>query len=126
MKINNKGQALVEYVLIIALISVLAISLVSLLGGYLKDSMTAMTIKEQKNRRARRTSEKTTAETVYYWMIECGIPFECQYWNFNRLIALIEMCSINSQPQKKMSKREILAQNDKINAMRRQAAHSKG
>lgn len=40
MKINNKGQALVEYVLIIALISVLAISLVSLLGGYLKDSMT--------------------------------------------------------------------------------------
>ena len=40
MIINNKGQALVEYVLIIALISVLAISLVSLLGGYLKDSMT--------------------------------------------------------------------------------------
>lgn len=40
MKINNKGQALVEYVLIISLISVLAISLVSLLGGYLKDSMT--------------------------------------------------------------------------------------
>ena len=42
MKINNKGQALVEYVLIIALISVLAISLVSLLGGYLKDSVTKM------------------------------------------------------------------------------------
>lgn len=41
MKINNnRGQALVEYVLIIALISVLAISLVSLLGGYLKDSIT--------------------------------------------------------------------------------------
>ena len=96
------------------------------INAYLKDSMTAMTIKEQKNRRARRTSEKTTAETIYYWMIECGIPFECQYWNFNRLIALIEMCSIKSQPQKKMSKREILAQNDKINAMRRQAAHSKG
>lgn len=39
-KTNNKGQALVEYVLIIALISVLAISLVSILGGYLKDSIT--------------------------------------------------------------------------------------
>lgn len=35
-----KGQALVEYVLIIALISVLAISLVSMLGGYLKDAIT--------------------------------------------------------------------------------------
>ncbi len=38
--IKNEGQALVEYVLIIALISVLAISLVSLLGGYLKDAIT--------------------------------------------------------------------------------------
>lgn len=38
--INNNGQTLVEYVLIIALISVIAISLVSLLGGYLKDSVT--------------------------------------------------------------------------------------
>ena len=38
--VNNKGQTLVEYVLIIALISVLAISLVTLLGGYLKDAIT--------------------------------------------------------------------------------------
>ena len=37
---NKSGQALVEYVLIIALISVLTISLVSLPGGYLKDAMT--------------------------------------------------------------------------------------
>ena len=40
MRLNNKGQASVEYVLIIALISVLAISLVTFLGGYLKDSIT--------------------------------------------------------------------------------------
>ena len=39
-KVGNKGQTLVEYVLIIALISVIAISLVTLLGGYLKDSIT--------------------------------------------------------------------------------------
>ena len=39
-RVNNKGQALVEYVLIIALISVIAISLVTLLGGYLKDAIT--------------------------------------------------------------------------------------
>lgn len=39
-KVNRNGQALVEYVLIIALISVVAISLVTLLGGYLKDSIT--------------------------------------------------------------------------------------
>ena len=39
-QINNRGQALVEYVLIIALISVIAISLVNLLGGYLRDAIT--------------------------------------------------------------------------------------
>ena len=38
--INKKGQALVEYVLIIALISVIIIALVNSLGGYLKDAMT--------------------------------------------------------------------------------------
>ncbi len=37
---NKKGQALVEYVLIIALISVVTIALVNYLGGYLKDSIT--------------------------------------------------------------------------------------
>ena len=37
---NKKGQALVEYVLIIALVSVLAIALVNYFGGYLKDSIT--------------------------------------------------------------------------------------
>lgn len=38
--INNKGQALVEYLLIIAVISVVVVSLVKLLGGYLQDSVT--------------------------------------------------------------------------------------
>ena len=38
--INNKGQALVEYLLIIAVVSVIVVSLVKLLGGYLKDSVT--------------------------------------------------------------------------------------
>lgn len=37
---NRKGQALVEYVLIIALISVVVITVINFLGGYLKDSIT--------------------------------------------------------------------------------------
>jgi Flp pilus assembly pilin Flp len=39
-KLNSKGQALVEYLLIIAVISVVVVSVVKLLGGYLQDSMT--------------------------------------------------------------------------------------
>ena len=38
--LNNKGQALVEYLLIIAVVSVIVVSLVKLLGGYLQDSIT--------------------------------------------------------------------------------------
>ena len=38
--INNKGQALVEYLLIIAVISVIVISVVKMFGGYLQDAMT--------------------------------------------------------------------------------------
>ncbi len=40
LKLNNKGQALVEYVLIIALVTVIAVSLIRIFGGYLKDSIT--------------------------------------------------------------------------------------
>ncbi len=39
-KLNNRGQALVEYVLIIAVISVIAIALINYFGGYLKDAIT--------------------------------------------------------------------------------------
>ncbi|MDD3048458.1 MAG: hypothetical protein PHQ89_00510 [Bacilli bacterium] len=39
-KLSNKGQALIEYILIVALITVIAISIVKMFGGYLKDSIT--------------------------------------------------------------------------------------
>ena len=44
-KLNQKGQALVEYLLIIAVISVIVVSVVKLLGGYLQDSMTKSSCK---------------------------------------------------------------------------------
>lgn len=39
-KLNRNGQALVEYVVIIGLVTVLVVGLVSYFGGYLKDAMT--------------------------------------------------------------------------------------
>ncbi len=41
-KLNNKGQTLVEYVLIISLITMVAIGLVKIFGGYLKDAVMKM------------------------------------------------------------------------------------
>ena len=40
--LNSKGQNLVEYVLIISLVTVVAIAAVRIFGGYLKDSITKM------------------------------------------------------------------------------------
>ena len=40
MKLNRKGQTLVEYILIVSLIAVLAIALVKIFGGYLKYTVT--------------------------------------------------------------------------------------
>ena len=40
MKLSNKGQALVEYVIIIGLITILTVALVTYFGGYLKDAIT--------------------------------------------------------------------------------------
>ncbi len=40
LKLSNKGQALIEYVLIVTLISVVAISIIKVFGGYLKDAIT--------------------------------------------------------------------------------------
>lgn len=40
--LNRKGQTLVEYVLIISLVTVIAIAAVKIFGGYLKDSVTKM------------------------------------------------------------------------------------
>lgn len=43
VKLNRKGQALVEYLLIIAVISVIVVTLVKMLGGVLQDKMTETT-----------------------------------------------------------------------------------
>lgn len=38
--LNNKGQALVEYLLIVSLVAVIIIGVFNTFSGYLKDSMT--------------------------------------------------------------------------------------
>ena len=93
------------------------------INAYIDDPMTATWFRKE---RQKPTSEQVTAELIYYWMIALNIPFECQKWHLNKLLTLIKICNIKQQPDKKMSKREILANNAALNAARRARLHTKG
>lgn len=91
---------------------------------YINDSMTATWFTEQKNKPV--SQKRITNEIIYYWMISCGIPFECQKWHLNHLLTLIRVCELKNAPKKKMSKKSIATQNAALNAQRRKARGSKG
>lgn len=90
---------------------------------YINSSMTASKVYTQKATGARET---VTSETIYYWMIKFNIPFECQKWHLNRLIALIKVCEAKERPPRKMSRGELLRRNSELNAARRKRMNSSG
>lgn len=91
---------------------------------YMDAPMTATWFAEDKNKKPSR--KVITSELIYYWMIANQIPFECEKWHINRLLTLIRVCGEKNKPTKKMSQRDILARNAKLNAERRAKLGSKG
>lgn len=94
------------------------------INQYIDDSQTASIVLD--NSRGSNSGEFISSETLYYWMISLQIPFECQYWHLNRLIALIKFCSAKNAPGKKMSQSDIMSRNKALNDARRKALGSKG
>lgn len=90
---------------------------------YINDPYSATTLKTD-NKAPNR--EVITSELVYYWMAAAQIPFECEKWNINRLMKLLGIASIKSQPPKKMGKKQLAKHNSSLNASRRQALGTKG
>ena len=91
---------------------------------YIKDPHSATTINEMSS--IRKNGEGVTSELIYYWMCAYQIPFEAQKWHFNRLMNLIRIAGIKNNPDKKMPRKEAMAQQRSLNAARRAKNKSKG
>lgn len=91
---------------------------------YILEEKTATTFNERNAPPPGR--QVVTSELIYFWMSQFNIPMECQKWHLSRLLTLIRIASIKNAPEKKMSKRAILAQNRSLNAARRKAHGTKG
>lgn len=93
---------------------------------YIEDSRSVFALVCESSCTHRKSNEAISSELVYYWMTVFNIPFECEKWHFNRLMTLIQICSIKNQPSKKMSKGSVMKQNAALNAARRKAGNTRG
>lgn len=93
------------------------------INDYINDPMTATVITDD-GKRSR--TQKVTSELIYCWMVQFNIPAEFEKWHINRLIMLIRVCGEENKPKKKMSKREIMAQNKALNAARKAKHKTRG
>lgn len=105
----------------------LSSDIVSQITDYINKPMTACFFSDDDKSNNRQT-DTITSEIIYYWMISHNIPFECEKWHLNRLLALIRVCSIknNQNGKRKMSKSSIISRNQALNAERRAKLKSKG
>lgn len=99
-------------------------SVVNQIESYINDPHTATTF--SKKNTPDNSTEFITSELIYYWMVEMGIPFECQKWHLKRLLTLIKIVSIKRDSKNnKMSQADVLRRNAATNARRRAAAKAR-
>lgn len=98
------------------------------ISDYMQDPHSAVKIKDAEAYVGKRSGRNETmySEVIYCYMFQLGIPLECEHWHLNKLMTLINVCAIKSQPPKKMGKREAAAMRAKQNMALRQKLGSRG
>lgn len=94
---------------------------------YIRNPMTATWFKEDEKKS--RSKDIITSELIYYWMVALQIPFECQKWHLNRLLTLIRVCNAKneeSNPNRKLNKKDLMSRNAALNAQRKAKLHTRG
>lgn len=67
-----------------------------------------------------------TSEEIYASMFAAGVPLEFENRNLNRLLVILKIIALSSEPPKKMSREDVLRQNASLNAQRKAMLKSKG
>ena len=78
---------------------------------YIGSSMTATTFSDHLKPGRKRI---VTSELVYSWMIDFGVPFQCEKWPFDRLITLLRVCEAEHREHKKGSTSSAMKRNRDI------------
>lgn len=94
------------------------------IDAYINDPMTATTISNLPANL--NSSERISAELIYFWMSQYQIDKACEAWHLNRLFTLIKIHYAKTQKPKKMSKQARAQQMAEENARRRAALGTSG
>lgn len=93
--------------------------------AYIGDSPTATTINDREKQS--RSNRYITSELIYAWMAMSGLEKSYEMWNVTRLLTLINVISIESNPnKKKMPKREVANMYHDINERNKKKLHTNG
>lgn len=95
-------------------------SVIDQVSAYIARKMTATTFSNEDESSSKQT---ITAEVIYHAMTLYNIPFECQKWHLNKLMTLIKICKIKSEPSKP---EKLAAKRRAMNQRRRQRLGSRG
>lgn len=94
------------------------------INRYINAKMTATTFSDKDN--SKKSREIITAEIIYHWMISFNIPLEWETRHLNRLLTLVRICNLKSQPAKKMGVREVHARQRALNEQRKAQMGTRG
>ncbi len=104
---------------------------VLLIVEYMQDPHSAWEISTKKKQKKGKKSADS-CESIYYAMIQFGVPMECENWHFNRLMALLDYCDSRGGSvsgaggQNKRTQKEIMEMYRAMNERNRKKYNSKG
>lgn len=94
------------------------------LSAYIEDPQTATVFTSQNGNK--NSTKVYTSEQLYAMMCLNRIPIEFEDRNLNRLIVMLRVISIYSEPPKKMNKQDVLRQNASLNEQRKKQYNTRG